>query len=430
MASFIKDVISVGLSKGAIIIFGLATSIITARYLGPEGNGIIAGLLVYPSLFMSIGSLGIRQSTTYFLGKNIYNEESIKAAITQIWALSTLISIAICFILMYYFSNSGNNLLWVLLALAPIPFSLFNTYNSGIFLGKNDISTFNKINWIPTFVSLVAMVLFVMGLKMGVSGALIAKIGGVLFMFTVLLFRNKFLKSFSLKLDWEIIQNMLSLGLTYAIALFVINLNYKIDIVLLDQLSTAYEMGIYSKGSGITQYLWQIPMLFSTIVFARSAISKNDRAFSVKVAQLLRVSFIFIALGSLLLLLLSEFIIIGMYGEPFRGSISVLNYLLPGVLILTVYKVMNMDLAGKGKPWVSLWAMIPALIVNIVGNLWYIPKYGANGAALASTISYSLAGIIFLYSYSKASNMTIKEILHYKKSDFDPIINLVQNLKK
>src|SRR5690606_30370440 len=147
-------------------------------------------------------------------------------------------------------------------------------------------------NWIPTFVSLVAMVLFVMGLKMGVSGALIAKIGGVLFMFTVLLFRNKFLKSFSLKLDWEIIQNMLSLGLTYAIALFVINLNYKIDIVLLDQLSTAYEMGIYSKGSGITQYLWQIPMLFSTIVFARSAISKNDRAFSVKVAQLLRVSFI------------------------------------------------------------------------------------------------------------------------------------------
>lgn len=430
MASFIKDVISVGLSKGAIIIFGLATSIITARYLGPEGNGIIAGLLVYPSLFMSIGSLGIRQSTTYFLGKNIYNEESIKAAITQIWALSTLISIAICFILMYYFSNSGNNLLWVLLALAPIPFSLFNTYNSGIFLGKNDISTFNKINWIPTFVSLVAMVLFVMGLKMGVSGALIANIGGVLFMFTVLLFRNKFLKSFSLKLDWEIIQNMLSLGLTYAIALFVINLNYKIDIVLLDQLSTAYEMGIYSKGSGITQYLWQIPMLFSTIVFARSAISKNDRAFSVKVAQLLRVSFIFIALGSLLLLLLSEFIIIGMYGEPFRGSISVLNYLLPGVLILTVYKVMNMDLAGKGKPWVSLWAMIPALIVNIVGNLWYIPKYGANGAALASTISYSLAGIIFLYSYSKASNMTIKEILHYKKSDFDPIINLVQNLKK
>jgi len=326
MALFIKDVFRVGLSKGAMIFFGLASSIITARYLGPEGNGIIAGLLVYPSLFMTIGSLGIRQSTAYFLGKKIYSEEEIKTAITQIWMLSTFVSVIVCFFLMYYFSNSGTNLFWVLLALAPIPFSLFNTYNSGVFLGKNDIGTFNKINWIPSLISLLAMALFVMGLGLGVSGALIAKIGGVLFMFTVLLFKNKFLKSFSLNYDWTIIKKMLSLGLIYALALFIINLNYKIDIVLLDQLSTAFEMGIYSKGSGITQYLWQIPMLFSTIVFARSSVSKNDAAFSNKVTQLLRVSFIFIGLGSIFLVLFSELIIVGMYGEEFRGSITVLNY--------------------------------------------------------------------------------------------------------
>lgn len=430
MASFIKDVFRVGLSKGAIIIFGLASSIITARYLGPEGNGVIAGLLVYPSLFMTIGSLGIRQSTTYFLGKNIYSEEEIKTAITQIWMLSTVVSVIVCFFLMYYFSNSGTNLLWVLLALAPIPFSLFNTYNSGIFLGKNDIGTFNKINWIPSLISLAAMALFVMGLGLGVSGALIAKIGGVLFMFTVLLFKNKFLKSFSLNYNWVIIKKMLSLGLIYALALFIINLNYKIDIVLLDQLSTVFEMGIYSKGSGITQYLWQIPMLFSTIVFARSSVSKNDVAFSHKVTQLLRVSFILIGLGSIFLVLFSELIIVGMYGEEFRGSITVLNYLLPGVLILTIYKVMNMDLAGKGKPWVSLWAMLPALIINIIANWIFIPKHGANGAAIASTISYALAGLLFLHFYSKEVQIPIKQILHYKKTDFDPILNLLKKLKK
>ncbi|MFD2433778.1 hypothetical protein ACFSO9_09660 [Mesonia maritima] len=148
------------------------------------------------------------------------------------------------------------------------------------------MGTFNKINWIPSLISLLAIALFVMSLGLGVSGALIAQIGGVLFMFVILLFKNRFLKSFSLRYDWIIIKKMLSLGLIYAFALFIINLNYKIDIVLLDQLSTAFEMGIYSKGSGITQYLWQIPMLFSTIVFARSAVSKQDSEFSHKVAQL------------------------------------------------------------------------------------------------------------------------------------------------
>src|SRR5690554_2355710 len=249
-------------------------------------------------------------------------------------------------------------------------------------------------------------------------------------MFFVLLFKNKLLAFFSFKYNWKIIKPMLSLGVVYAIALFVINLNYKVDIILLDKLSTAYELGIYTKGAGITQYLWQIPMLFSTIVFARSAVSKDDKTFSLKVAQLLRVSFIIIGVVSIGLLLFSDLIIVGMYGESFRGSISVLNYLLPGVLILTIYKVMNMDLAGKGKPWISMKAMLPALVLNILLNIWLIPSMGANGAAVSSTISYSLAGLLFLVFYSKEVSIPIRTIVSLKKSDLDPIRNMIKMLKK
>lgn len=429
MNSFISDVSRVGISQALIILSGLATSIITARYIGPEGNGIIAGITVYPSLFMTIGSLGIRQSTTFFLGKGIYSEEKIKTAITQIWLMTTIVSLLVCFLLMYYFSNSGNNLLLIILALLPMPFSLFNTYNSGIFLGNNDIKTFNKINWIPSLIVLMATFVFIIALGLGVGGAMAAMVGGPLCMFFILLFKNKFIHFFSLRFEWSVIKKMLSLGVIYAIALFVINLNYKLDIILLDKLSNSYELGIYSKGAGITQYLWQIPMLFSTVVFARSAVSKNDRAFSLKVAQLLRVSFIIIGVLALILILASEPIIVGMYGEKFRESSTVLKYLLPGVLILTIFKVMNMDLAGKGKPWVSMKAMIPSLIINIILNLLLIPKYGANGAAISSTVSYGVAGLLFLYFYSKTVNISIREIFKLRRSDFDPIIHALRKLR-
>jgi len=430
MSSFISDVFRVGISNFLIIAFGLTTSIITARYIGPEGNGIIAALLVYPSLFMSFGSLGIRQSTTYFLGKNIFSEEQIKTAITQIWMITTVFSIVSSFILIRYFSNSGENIALVILALLPIPFSLFNTYNSGIFLGKNDIKTFNKINWIPGLVALLGTIVFVIIFKLDIAGAMLASVGAPLFMSGILLFKNKFLKAFSFKYDWKIIKSLLSLGIVYAISLLVINLNYKTDIIILDELSTPYELGIYSKGSGITQYLWQIPMIFSTIVFARSAVSKNSKAFSLKVAQLLRLSFIAIGLGGIVLYFLSDLIIVGMYGVEFKGSISVLNYLLPGVLILTIYKVMNMDLAGRGKPWISMKAMLPALVLNILLNIWLIPSMGANGAAVSSTISYSLAGLLFLVFYSKEVSIPIRTIVSLKKSDLDPIRNMIKMLKK
>lgn len=430
MSAFLRDTFRVALSKGIIIFFGLGSSILTARYLGPEKNGIIAALLVYPGLFMSVGSLGIMQSVTYFLGKKIYSEEEIKTAITQIWMFTTLVSLLICYILMRNFSNSGDNLVWVLLALTPLPFSLFNTYNSGIFLGKNDIKTFNKINWIPSLLSFAGLVVFIISLKWGISGALTAKIAGPFFMAFILLFKNKFIHSFSFKYNWIIIKSMLSLGVVYAIALFIINLNYRIDIIILDKLSNPFEMGIYAKGANVSQYLWQIPAILSTIIFARSAVSKNAKQFSLKVAQLLRISFILIGVLSIGLVFIAPILIVAMYGDDFYGSILILQILLPGVLILTIYKVMNMDLAGKGKPWISMKAMIPALIINISLNILWIPQYGANGAAFSSTVSYSVAGLLFLHFYSKEVGIPIKQILYFKKSDFDPIVNALKKLKK
>ena len=108
----------------------------------------------------------------------------------------------------------------------------------------------------------------------------------------------------------------------------------------------------------------------------------------------------------------------------------VLNTLLPGVLLLTIFKVINMDLAGKGKPWVSLKAMIPALIINVILNVIFIPKYGATGAALASTISYSKAAILFIFLYSKETKIPVLDIIRYQASDFQPIVQLLKKLKR
>jgi O-antigen/teichoic acid export membrane protein len=401
---------------------------ITARYLGPEKNGLIAALLVYPSLFMSIGSLGIRQSATYFLGKEIYTEDQIKTAITQIWCFTSVFSIIICFLLMYLFSKSGGNLLWVLLALIPIPFSLFNTYNSGIFLGNNDITTFNRINWIPSLIVFLATSLFIILLKWDIPGFLIAMVGGPLFMSAILLFKNKFIDSFSSKFNWRIIKSMLSLGVVYAISLLVISLNYRVDIIILDRLSTPFELGIYSKGAGFSQFLWQVPMVLNTIVFARSAIAKDDLQFSLKLTRLLRLSLMSVGILSVILYFSAHFIILALYGGPFEKSAEVMQILLPGVVILTLFKVMNMDLAGKGKPWISMKAMIPALIMNILLNLVLIPMYGAKGASISSTVSYSVGGILFLYFYSKEAHIPVKEIMKFSISDFEPIRNVVKNI--
>lgn len=429
MSSFFRDFFGVGISKAVIIICSVAISIINARWIGPEGNGILASLAVYPSLFMSFGSLGISQSTTYFVGQGIFDERNIKTSITQIWIITAIISVLTCYLLITHFSTSGHNISWVLLSIIPIPFVLFNTYNTGVFLGKNEIGTYNKINWIPSVLQLISTLLFVVLLSLDIKGALFAVIVGPLTMFFILLFRNDFIRYFSLSIDLKVIKTLLSLGIIYAIALLVINLNYKVDIILLDRLSTPYEIGIYSKGISVTNMLWQIPMLLSTLVFARSAGAKEGRTFSLKVAQLLRLAIVFIGFASIIMIFFSKYIILLMFGEEFLPSVIVLQLLLPGILLLTIFKVLNMDLAGKGKPWVSMKAMVPALIINIFLNVVWIPKYGARGAAFSSTISYTMASIIFLFIYCKEVSISPRDVLRFSKKDFSPLIKNLLTLR-
>jgi O-antigen/teichoic acid export membrane protein len=214
---------------------------------------------------------------------------------------------------------------------------------------------------------------------------------------------------------------MLGLGLIYALALLINNLNYRIDIIFLDYLSSSYETGIYSKAVSLSEYLWQIPAVLYTLIFARSSISKNGRLFSEKIAQLLRLAFPIICLCALSLYFLSENLVIFLFGTEFFESILLFQILLPGALFFVVFGILNMDLAGKGKPWVSLMVMIPALIINVILNIIFIPKHGAIAAAFASTISYSFAGVCFIFFYSKYAGLSVIEILKFKYSDYSII---------
>lgn len=417
MSAFVKDLFSVLKSRVTVIAAGIITSIITARYLGPAGDGIIAILTVYPDLLLGVGSLGIRQSTTYFIGQKKYDEKSIVASILYIWMFSTAFCVILCYILLKYFTKGDYSNWLIFLAILSIPFSLFNTYASGVFLGKNNIRDFNQVNWVPNVVKLIGTYVLIALIPMSVQGAMIGIVAGYFFL-SFLVFR-KLNKMVPLKLSYHapIIKGLLKLGIIYAVSFLIISLNYKIDVMLLRQFSTEYEVGIYTKGVSVVQYLWEIPTLLSTIIFARSATAQNPKEFSHKVAMLLRICAVVILVFSVVFYFLSGFIMVTLYGESFYPSSIVQKLLLPGILLLTVFKVLNMDLAGKGKPWIAIKAMIPSLVLNIILNCLLNAQYGSNGAAFATTVSYALSAVLFLHFYSKEVGIPVKEILGYKKED-------------
>ncbi len=427
--SFAKDLFAVLKSRVAVILCGILSGIITARYLGPAGNGVVATLIVYPDLIMVVGSLGLRQAAAYFVGQKKYDDNHVFSAVLSVWLFTSLLSMILCFLLLKFVTKGNYSYSLIFLAIIPIPFALFNNYSSGFFLGKNKIKEFNTVNWVPNVVKLILYILLIILVPLNVYGALIGIALGYVFLSFFVWKKIRELVVIKWAVHWDIIKNMLRLGLVYAFSLLLISLNYKIDVMFLERLSTSSEVGIYTKGVSIVEYLWEVPTLLSTIIFARSASSTDPKAFSYKVAHLLRICFVIIALMSIVFYFLSEFIMVNMYGTAFLGSATVQKILLPGILLLAIFKILNMDLAGKGKPWYAVIAMLPALIINVILNYLWDAKYGANGSAMASTISYSVSGIIFLIMYSRFVEIPLNQMLRFSYSDFDFLKSIVNKFK-
>src|SRR5690606_2093366 len=113
-------------------------------------------------------------------------------------------------------------------------------------------------------------------LNLGVLGAIIVtllvEIVSLIYLFhnvrKISTVRIKYIKNIPVK--------MFTKGITYAVSLFILSLNYRIDIIFLDNMTTSSEVGIYSVGTNLAELIWQLPAAISLVLFSKSANSKSD----------------------------------------------------------------------------------------------------------------------------------------------------------
>jgi O-antigen/teichoic acid export membrane protein len=80
--------------------------------------------------------------------------------------------------------------------------------------------------------------------------------------------------------------------------------------------------------------------------------------------------------------------------------------------------VLNGDLAGRGRPELGSRSAGISLVINVSLNLILIPKWGISGAALSSTVSYTMVSLVMLYYYVKLSGSNAFDVTMIQIKDF------------
>jgi O-antigen/teichoic acid export membrane protein len=297
-------------------------------------------------------------------------------------------------------------------------------YIGGVYFGKDEIKKANRLEWSINLLNLLLAMILVWWYNMGLLGAIIALTAANIFVGIYALYSIS--KEFSVQITLipEIFRHMIKLGIMYAFTFFIVQLNYRIDILLLEKLSTIHEVGIYSLGVHIAEQLWQVPFAISIVLFSRTANLKDQSKITNSSIILARQSLIIIIFLSIIAILIAPFVIPLVFGSDFEASVNILNLILPGVIVLVVFRVLSGQLAGIGKPQYAIYVFGPALLLNIFLNFLWIPVHGAIGAAWASNISYAFGTIGYWVIFSKVTGVNLLEIFKFSKADISIFVDL------
>lgn len=159
---------------------------------------------------------------------------------------------------------------------------------------------------------------------------------------------------------------------------------------LLGVLTTEREVAVFGVGKQLTNKLPQISLALSMGTMPQFAqieagMMEEMRKRFFKLQRLNLLIFAPIVAG---LILLSPFFIPLVYGQAYGDAVLPLQILSLRLLISTTIIFTNSFLDYQGRAGKRAFNFTVAIIFDLLLNLYLIPRYGAIGAAIATTISY------------------------------------------
>ena len=398
--------------QGIGIFIGLMLSILLARVLNPTGYGQYAMAILIPSMLGTFLNLGIAPANVYFIASQKITPLSALKSSLQIWLVLSVIGISAGILT---FSTYGD--VWFpgipMSLLCPgvfaFPLILLQSFLISFFLGLQDFKSYNYASLIAPFTTLLLATILVWVIKQGVLGAVIAFIGGQLIGLLVIIIILRQTLNKNKSIDDDHISNSYTLQcLKYGFKSHLSNImafvNYKADIFCVNFFLTPASTGVYLVAVMIAEKLWILSQVVSIVILPRLSELHNEEDKRQVLTPLIARWVLFVSLiGALVMIFVGSPLISILYGSDYAPVYSIIVWLLPGILIGSMSRVLSNDIAARGKPEFNFYAALLVVIINVMLNIILIPRMGITGAAIATTIAYTLNGVVKLWIYSHLS---------------------------
>lgn len=434
---FADDSLITMASNGVRMLLGLGTSILTARALGPGGRGEYAILMVGVGMMVMLVDYGIGMAAVYHIAQGKYLPRDLLGGNVIIALLSAFLIMTFGGFVLYLFHDSlfptvRQSLLY--LALLIIPGQVFLNNLAMMLLGFQKVRQYNLLQIFHASIFLILLLALLLGFNMNVRGAVLAQIIATIVISTVLLLLLiKSTGGIAVSIQRRLLLDELRYGIkTYAgsIGLF---LHQRADVVMLGWWTSTSAVGLYSIAARLAEETWVISLSAAVILFP--AVSRGDRDHQMELTpRVCRITLWATAAISLVVAVPAERVISLLFSDSFAEASGVLRILLIGTISMSGSRILQNDLAGRGRPELGAYSVIISGAVNIALNLIVIPRFEVVGAAWSTAFSYSLMLALSIMYYRRLSGCRVLQLLVISRLDIeqmkDYMVSVVIRIKR
>ena len=383
----LSNVMARVLALGALAI----GTFIVARTGGADAVGVYALMRILPSLTGVILSAGLPGAVTYFLSGETRSDPRLRHTIVAIafaggilgaasWALSAPVLERV------FFEGVGSGLIaW---GGVMVFTHLFVATAKSCSQGSGDLPGANRVIVLEELLFLPAFALIYAAGARGPAAILMALIAGDIATAAVSWAR--------LATAGFLTGRGPSARLAVAVAAYgaraqvgglLVLLNLRLDFVLLGALTGPAVVGIYSVASKFAELLRLLPLSTTYVLYPKysrdgaAGAAGEARRLLPRMGATTLMAAVPLGLGA-------GFLLPTVFGDEFVAAVVPAQILLVGLAGEGMSSVVTAYLYGSGRPGLNSIAMGAGLVTTVALDLLLIPRFGAIGAAVASSAAY------------------------------------------
>jgi O-antigen/teichoic acid export membrane protein len=370
-------------ARGIRFASSLLSSIIVARSLGVEGLGAYAYALGVAALFAMVPNMGVSTVVTRRIAQE---SEEGDAIIRSAFVAQVLLAFGVTGLIMGFAALMPSQqvpLAYVFIAAMQLALNSLSWPYLAILGGHSRFDRVASAELLSSVVTLPLLVIVAIFFN-SVAGFLLIKIvGSLLSLYIARRAAKPWLpkrgRRYSLR---RLFRESIPFGAVGSIT----GLYGSFDLILLGQMASVAAVGLYNAAFKPVTVTLYVGMTVAGIIFpimSKVGHGEVPHAF----ARLMRAVGILGPAMALAVGGLSYWVLVLMFGEEYGGASFTLTILIWSVAARWVYAPLGHALQAQGVVRWWLVAVVCATLINLAINWWAIPRWWADGAAVARLTS-------------------------------------------